>query len=96
MKFTAIALAIVFTFGWFGPAALNTAAQSGNDYVALYRLYNAQNRDRIYTTSCDERDRIIRSDGFADEGIAGCAEPRRFIVCCSAAACIFTRPITER
>jgi len=71
MKFTAIALAIVFTFGWFGPAALNTAAQSGNDYVALYRLYNAQNRDRIYTTSCDEKNTIIRNGGFADEGVAG-------------------------
>ncbi|MDQ3748793.1 MAG: beta/gamma crystallin-related protein [Acidobacteriota bacterium] len=71
MKFTAIALTIAFTFGCFGPAALNTAAQSGNDYVALYRLYNAQNRDRIYTTSCDEKNTIIRNGGFADEGVAG-------------------------
>jgi len=77
MKFTTIALAIGFFFSWFGPAALNTAAQSDNDYVALYRLYNAQNRDRIYTTSCDEKNTIIRNGGFADEGVAGYVASRQ-------------------
>ncbi len=48
MKFTTIALAIGLFFCCFGAAALNIAAQSDSDYVALYRLYNAQNRDRIY------------------------------------------------
>ena len=75
-KFLTAALTIVFTFSWFGAAALNTAAQSNNDYVALYRLYNAQNRDRIYTTSCDERNTIVRN-GFADEGVAGYVASRQ-------------------
>ncbi len=71
MKFTTIALAIGLFFSCFGAAVLNVAAQSNSDYVALYRLYNAQARDRIYTTDCNERDRIVRGGGFADEGVAG-------------------------
>jgi len=77
MKFTTIALAIGLFFSCFGAATLNIAAQSNNDYVALYRLYNAQNRDRIYTTNCDERDRIVRGGGFADEGVAGYVASRQ-------------------
>ena len=76
IRFLTTALTIVFAFSWFGTTALNTAAQSNNDYVALYRLYNAQTRDRVYTTSCDERNTIVRS-GFADEGVAGYVASRQ-------------------
>lgn len=47
------------------------------DYVALYRLYNSQSRDHLYTTDCQEKDNLLRSGGYAYEGIAGYVATRQ-------------------
>ncbi len=44
------------------------AAQSGK--VPLYRLASPDGHDRLYTTSTEERDRVMQQ-GWKDEGIAG-------------------------
>lgn len=51
----------------------DTAAQFDRkqDYVALYRLYNSQAQDHLYTTNCDEKDTLIRNGGYVYEGVAG-------------------------
>ncbi len=67
-------------FAFFGLILLsaNASAQFNKrqDYIALYRLYNSQNSDHLYTTSCDEKDTVSRN-GYAYEGIAGYISARQ-------------------
>ncbi len=61
-------LAITLVFSTFG--IMSVAAQN-RDYTALYRLYDSQNRDHLYTTGCTEKDNLLRSGGWVYEKVAG-------------------------
>lgn len=47
------------------------------DAVALYRLYNSKSGDHLYTTSCQEKDNVIRSGSYVYEGLAGYISTRQ-------------------
>ena len=52
-------------------SAFSNGIQRNEDYTALYRLYNAQERRHLYTSGCEERNGLTRSGGYTYEGIAG-------------------------
>lgn len=75
LKFLRVALAAVFALSFFAPT--NVVAQFGrNDYVALYRLYNSQKNDHLYTTNCEEKSNAANT-GYVFEGISGYVAPRQ-------------------
>ncbi|CAN5660442.1 hypothetical protein BH18ACI1_BH18ACI1_04260 [soil metagenome] len=73
--FTATAT-VVFAVSLFVLMGLSSSVNAADDYVALYRLYNAQSRDHLYTSKCDEKDNVVRG-GFVYEGIAGYVASRQ-------------------
>jgi hypothetical protein len=46
-------------------------SQRNQDYTALYRLYNSQERRHLYTTSCEEKNSVTQIGSHIYEGIAG-------------------------
>jgi hypothetical protein len=73
--FTATAT-VVFAVSLFILMGLSSV-KAADDYVALYRLYNAQSRAHLYTSKCDERDNAVRGGGFVYENIAGYVASRQ-------------------
>lgn len=64
-----------FTAPAFSASRVNPAfpinSLKNEDYTALYRLYNSQNKLHLYTTSCEEKNTVTQSGGYIYEGIAG-------------------------
>jgi hypothetical protein len=70
MKNTKLVLFALFVLVLAGNGA-TAQFDRKQDYVALYRLYNSQAQDHLYTTNCDEKDTLIRNGAYAYEGVAG-------------------------
>lgn len=70
MKYTKLFLPAFFVLVYF-VAFSGVAMSQRNEYVALYRLYNNETRDHLYTTNCDEKDDLVRRGTFVYEGITG-------------------------
>ena len=47
------------------------------DYVALYRLFNSENDDHLYTTDCNEKENLLRDGSYVFEGISGYVSTRQ-------------------
>jgi hypothetical protein len=71
-------LAFVLALGFVCAAGLAVpAAAQDRNYVALYRLYNAQSGRHLYTQNCDEKNQLSANGSFQYEGIAGYVSPRQ-------------------
>lgn len=63
----------VIVFSNFASAQLN----GKSEYVALYRLFNSQSDDHLYTTDCDEKENLLRDGSYVDEGVVGYVAARQ-------------------
>lgn len=66
----------LLTAGWTsrGPAgyvALSPANSGAPDRAPLFRLYSPFSGDHFYTTDAFERDQVVQSGYYTDEGVAG-------------------------
>ena len=75
VRFPQIVMMTFFAFSWLTLIGLNVQAAK-QDYTALYRLYNAQNNDHFYTTSCDEKNTAL-SGGYIYEHVTGYVASRQ-------------------